>query len=374
VKTKTRVISKQDPRCTTHNSALNCKIIEKPDFGLSFSEVGMSGIERKGLTKRGPLAAILFYSICILLFPVILVGYVLWIARIYSGRKAGVSGTAQGPLSARWFQHQLGTRRDEAASRLMMVLPGVSPLAVHLVFGPMRIASRLSGFVPQAFRYPFQGVVSLQNQASARQSFYDATVDRYLGRVNQFVILGAGFDTRAFRLPVDSAVRSFEVENPKTLAVKRAVLEKAGIDTTRCTFVAADFEKQDWLNRLVDAGFDRAQPALFLWEGVTPYLDREAVVDTLRKVASTARGSVLAFDYFSTEILESRALYLRIVRKSLLAGGEPLKFGIDSNPPLRERVAELLQSCGLSLIEQHTLGQEADGKRALGGFAIAIVG
>ena len=64
---------------------------------------------------------------------------------------------------------------------------------------------------------------------------------------------------------------------------------------------------------------------------------------------------------------------MRSVRASLSAGGEPLKFGVDSTPPSRERLAELLQSCGLTLIEQRTLGQEAEGKRALGGFAIAAV-
>ena len=54
-------------------------------------------------------------------------------------------------------------------------------------------------------------------------------------------------------------------------------------------------------------------------------------------------------------------------------GGEPLKFGVDSTPPSRERLTELLQSCGLTRIEQRTLGQETEGKRAWGGFAIAAV-
>jgi len=333
----------------------------------------MKSKDKKVAARNDPIAAIFFYTICILLFPAILVGYMLWVARIYSGRKSGVSGTAQGPLSARWFQHQLGTRIDEAASRLLMVLPGVSPLAVHFVFDPMLFASRLSGFVPQAFRYPFTGEVSLQNQASARQTFYDAAVDHYLESIHQFVILGAGFDTRAFRLPANSQVRAFEVETSKTMAVKRAILEKAGIDTTGCAFVAADFEKQDWLKRLVEAGFDRDQPALFLWEGVTPYLEKVAVEVTFRKVASTAPGSVIAFDFFSNEIFESQSLVFRMIRKSLQAGGEPLKFGIDSTPPLSDRVKELLQSCGLTLVEQKTLGQETGDKRALGGFAIAAV-
>jgi hypothetical protein len=71
--------------------------------------------------------------------------------------------------------------------------------------------------------------------------------------------------------------------------------------------------------------------------------------------------------------LESDALMMRSIRASLNAGGEPLKFGIDRTPPLRERVVELLQSCGLTLVEQRTLGQETNGKRAWGGFAIATV-
>jgi hypothetical protein len=59
---------------------------------------------------------------------------------------------------------------------------------------------------------------------------------------------------RAFRLPKEGRVRSFEVDAPKTQAVKRETLKRAGIDSTGVTFVAADFEKEDWLTRLVDAG------------------------------------------------------------------------------------------------------------------------
>lgn len=329
--------------------------------------------DQKISSRRDPIAALIYTIICTLLFPIILVGYILWIGKLYAGRASGVSGTAQGPLSARWFQHQLGTRSDEPANRLLMVLPGVSPLAVWLVFGPMLLASRLSGYVAPTFRYPFEGVVSLQNQASARQTFYDRAVDQYLAGVTQFVILGAGFDTRAFRLPKERQVRSFEVDTPETLAVKRKMLEQTGIDMAGVTLVSADFEKGDWFRQLVNAGFNTNEPTLFLWEGVTPYLDRSAVEDTLQKIASTAKGSMLAFDYLTTEVLESQALYLRIVRNSLQAGGEPLKFGLDSTPPTRERLVELLSSCGLTLVEQHSLGQEVDGKRALGGFAIAKV-
>lgn len=322
---------------------------------------------------RKLLAAPIYYIVTVLLFPVTLLGYVIWIGRLLLQRRSGVSATAQGPLSARWVQHRLGTRRDEPAHRLLMVLPSVSPLAVQLVFGPLLLAHRLSGYVPPTFRYPFAGEVSLQNQAAARQTFYDAVVERYLPSVAQLIILGAGFDTRAFRLPKATRVRSFEVDTLKTLRIKQAVLEQAAIDPARVTFVAADFAQQDWLSRLVAAGFDANQPALFLWEGVTPYLDRAAVEHTLRMIASLAPGSVIAFDYVTTEVLESPSLYLRLVRTSLRAGGEPLKFGIDSTPPARAHVVALLQSCGLALDEHRTLGQETGGKRAWGGCATAVV-
>lgn len=322
---------------------------------------------------RDLIAATVFYILSVLLFPVTLLGYVIWTGSLLAGRGSGVSATAQGPLSARWFEHNLGTREDEPANRLMMVLPGVPPLGPRLVAGPLLLAHRLTGYVPKAFRYPFEGDVPPQYEASARIAFFDAAVDRYLTDIDQFVILGAGFDTRAFRLPKDARVRSFEVDAPKTQAVKRQMLEKAGIDSAGVTFVAADFEKEDWLSRLVHAGFDADKPVLFLWEGVIMYLDREAVEDTLHKIASIAKGSVVAFDYLTTEPVEGQALIWRYARAATRAGGEPLKFGIDSTPPSSERLAELLQSCGLSLGEHRTLGHETKGKRAWGGFATAVV-
>jgi methyltransferase (TIGR00027 family) len=191
--------------------------------------------------------------------------------------------------------------------------------------------------------------------------------------MSQFVILGAGFDTRAYRLPPDSQVRPFEVDAPKTQAVKRDMLRRAGVDASRVTFVPADFEKEDWLARLVESGFDRSQQALFLWEGVMMYLDRTAVEETFRKIASTAKGSVVAFDYFTTEPLVSSKLYWRYGRYGTKVAGEPLKFGMDSTPPSRQRLAEFLRSCGLSLDQHQTLGKDTETDRAWGGFATAVV-
>ena len=221
-----------------------------------------------------------------------------------AGRKSAVSGTALSPLTGRWLLHNLGTRQDEPAHRLMMAMAGVS---VSLTLGPMIFAHRVSGYVPKEYGYPFQGEITLGNQGFARQTLYDRVVEQHLPALPQFVILGAGFDTRALRLKgtqKQALVRSFEIDTPPTLAYKREKLAEAGINSTGVTFVPADFGKDDWLTQLIDAGFNPGQPALFIWESVTPYLDLEAVKDTLRKIASMAKGTILAFDYFTSEVLE----------------------------------------------------------------------
>lgn len=323
---------------------------------------------------RDFLSAAIYYLLYLILLPLTAAGYIIWAGgALIGGRGSGISGTAQGPLSARYFAHALGARRDEAAARLMLALPNVPPLGLKLFTWPLLLCHKVTGYVPTAIRYPFHGDVPPQYEASARMTFFDTVVERHLATLDQFVILGAGFDTRAFRLSERARVRSFEVDAPKTQALKRETLAQAGIASEGITFVAADFEEDDWLRLLIAAGFNADEPALFLWEGVMAYLDKDAVEDTLRKIAGTARGSVVAFDYMTTVPLQSRGLYWRYARAGTAAAGEPLKFGIDSTPPSRARLAELLRACGLALLEQRTLGREGDGETAWGGFATAMV-
>lgn len=303
------------------------------------------------------VAAAAYYGLCIVMSPVIAAGYVAWVSGTLTSGRSGVSGTAQGPLSARFSEHNFGTRPDAAADRLIRVVPGIPQSGLRLTTGPVFLAHRLTGYVPRAFRYPFEGEVSPQYEASARIAFFDEAVERYRPDVAQFVILGAGFDTRAYQWPM----HAFEVDTPRTQRVKRETLLAAGVDASGVTFVPADFETEDWLGRLVAAGFDPARRTLFLWEGVTMYLDRDAVEDTLRKVASTAPGSVVAFDYFTAEALSSGKPYWRFARATTKAVGEPLKFGVDDLP-------ELLRSCGLAAAERRDLGRPP-----WGGFAVATV-
>jgi hypothetical protein len=117
----------------------------------------------------GRRPATVFYILNVLLFPITLIGYVIWLARIYMVRRAsGASTTAQGPLSARSSMHTLGLRRDEAACWLLLALPSTTGLGLLLTAGPLLLAHRLTGYVPGAFRYPFEGDVPPRFEASAR--------------------------------------------------------------------------------------------------------------------------------------------------------------------------------------------------------------
>lgn len=323
---------------------------------------------------RNLVAGGAFHIIQLILLPFAVVGYLIFVIRmIMFSRWSGVSATALSPLYSRWMQHQLGLRHDEACVRLMDALPNASRLGLRLLSGPTRLAHRLTGYVPPLFRYPYQGEPPIQHQPPARATFFDAALERHLGAVEQLVILGAGWDTRAYRLPPQVHLRVFEVDARKTQALKRAALEQAGLDARRITFVTCDFLTEDWLDRLVQAGFAPDRPTFFLWEGVTMYLDRAAVERTLRRIAGTAPGSVVAFDYFTEDVITARTLYMRYVNAALKATGEPLRFGVASTPPARAQLAAFVAGCGLRLDQQRGLGAETERQRSLGGFATAVV-
>ena len=99
----------------------------------------------------------------------------------------------------------------------------------------------------------------------------------------QLVILGAGFDTRCYRLSPRPA-HCFEIDAPTTQAEKKEGLAAAGIDSSHVTFVAVDFNSDDWWAKLLAAGFDPRKPTVFTWEGVIYYLPDVAIDATFERI------------------------------------------------------------------------------------------
>jgi methyltransferase (TIGR00027 family) len=117
------------------------------------------------------------------------------------------------------------------------------------------------------------------------------------GGVEQYVLLGAGLDTFAYRNSY-AQLRVFEVDHPATQQWKRELLQRNRIALPESvTFAPVDFERQSLSTQLGDAGFNHRAPAFFAWLGVVPYLTLEAFRGTLNFISAQPPGSGLAMDY-----------------------------------------------------------------------------
>ena len=190
----------------------------------------------------------------------------------------------------------------------------------------------------------------------------------------QYVILGAGLDTYAYR-SAHPQVRVFEVDYPAMQAWKRTRLEAAGITTpTSLTFVPTNFEEQTLCQALQSSGFQRDKVSFFSWLGVTPYLTATSALATLAFIGSLPAGSGIVFDYAierssmnSEEQLAMDALASRVAR-----AGEPFRLFLD--PRALERMLRAagfseVEDLGPAEIDARYLADRPDGLRVNAGFA-----
>ena len=165
------------------------------------------------------------------------------------------------------------------------------------------------------------------------------------------VNLGAGLDSRAYRVPGAAHARFFEVDHPSVLEVKKARLQRhLGDLPPHVRFVPLDFETLDLAAALAASGFDRGTRTLFLWEGVSQYVSREALHDTLRFVGRSAPGSRLAFSYVLQRFIDDRSAFpeLSEVWDATCGGDDPLwKSGLHPAD-----VADTLSGFSLRICEE----------------------
>ncbi len=156
----------------------------------------------------------------------------------------------------------------------------------------------------------------------------DLLAESVAAGISQYVILGAGLDTFAYRNPFAS-LRVFEVDFPATQEWKRGLLSQAGIEVPEnLTFVPMDFEHQKLASGLKDAGFDPARPAFFGWLGVVPYLTRNAFRATVADIAALPAGTGVSFDYvFPPESLSPRRrMVFDGLAQRVASAGEPFRL------------------------------------------------
>lgn len=145
------------------------------------------------------------------------------------------------------------------------------------------------------FTKPFRAAIL------ARARYIEGLVEEQVSRgVGQYVLLGAGLDSFAQRKPeLASQLRVFELDQPESQAWKRQRLLATGFGVAdHLKLVSVDFEAGDnWLERLVASGFDTKRPAVVTSTGVSMYLTKDAVLATLRQIATLAPGSTLVMSF-----------------------------------------------------------------------------
>ncbi len=176
----------------------------------------------------------------------------------------------------------------------------------------------------------------------------------------QYVILGAGLDTFAYRNPYpEGTLHVFEVDHPATQAWKRACLDKAGIAVPDgLTFAPMDFEAMTLEEGLKSAGFDPDRCTFFSWLGVTEYLTAGNVMETLRFITAAPAGSGVVFDYILEPSLltPGQRLIFDIIAERVASAGEPWQAFFD--PAL---LVGNLRAMGFTRVEDH--GQEQINER-----------
>jgi methyltransferase (TIGR00027 family) len=185
----------------------------------------------------------------------------------------------------------------------------VDPVVHDLVGAPVRALMQIAFMRDLTLKQMDAITAGIYGAQVCRTRYIDEAVEAALAEgVGQLVILGAGYDTRPYRLPALEQVNVFEVDLPTVQAdKKKKVQQHLGHPSAQVVFVPVDFDTQTLETALAGSTFDSARPAVFVWEGVTQYLSEAAVRQTLGFVGRAAPGSLIVFTYVLKSIIERRS-------------------------------------------------------------------
>ena len=227
------------------------------------------------------------------------------------------------------------------------------PIAYRLMPAPLQALVTLCRIGPlrrMLLRVADNQVPGVIGGVLCRKRYIDDRLQAALhAGITSLVILGAGFDTRAYRMPQLSSCQVYEVDLAENTEAKRDAVRRAlGAVPPHVKIVAADLDREDLLEALQAAGHRAAQPAFYILEGVTQYIPEGAVRRTFGVLAKTAPGSQLVFTYVRRDFLQGENLYgLPVLYKQTRGRGDFWQFGWDP-----EAVEPFLASYGWKELEQ----------------------
>jgi len=302
----------------------------------------------------------IYIAVQIMLLPLGIIGALLVTYRqLRVSQRLGLSQTAVEVLNGRWTMDVFGVRQDTAARKLARVLPNDSIAGLWLALFPLYLLYRMTRRNYIYPRVPREGRESIADLVIVRTLYFDTLIAARLAAAEQFVILGAGLDTRFYGALLEgSGLTMFEVDQANTQRMKRTRLHQAGLPTEQVRFVEVDFTEAGWTKGLLDAGFNPAAKTFFLWEGVTLYLDEADVVATLGALRTiAAKGSVVFTDIYAERFLSIGRK--RGLAKTLEITDEELRFGLDFTKDHDRILRQFVQAQDLRMGHAKFLGASA---------------
>jgi methyltransferase (TIGR00027 family) len=214
----------------------------------------------------------------------------------------------------------------------------------------------------------------------ARERYIHDVLQNYLNEgLRQLVILGAGYDSRAYRFDLPGRVKSFEVNHPITQADKLKKVQKIfGKIPEHVTYVPVDFNTQTLSERLLSSGYDPGLISFFIWQGVTMYLTPVGVDTTLAFIVKSAvQGSAIVFDYVYQAVLDGvqKQSEVSSMRRYRFMTGEGLTFGIPQGTAgafLRERGFQQVTDITMDELKAAYFTGKNASRKVAGGYGIVI--
>ncbi len=306
---------------------------------------------------------ILYIPIQIVFIPFAIIGLSLAIYKeMGNSKKLGVSYTAGQALQLRWIMHYFNTRPDPLSSKFVKKFPCESHFGMWSILGPLIISQRLFGLTTKLCKIDKPGEETFLSYGNSRTVTFDRIMDKYIDKMKQIVISGAGFDLRDLQRTKGRNIKVFEVDQINTQKVKIETLIKADIKHDWITYIPVDYSKESWVDKLLEAGFDKTKKTLFIWESVSMYLEADMVKDTLKKMTDLSTvGSIVAQDFYSKAFISGETS--KVIKKNLgmlEKMGEPWTFGIDMSDDPKATVESFLKECGLKMTEYIQFGEKLD--------------
>jgi methyltransferase (TIGR00027 family) len=305
---------------------------------------------------------ILYIPIQIIFIPFAIIGLIAGIYKeMVIGQKLGVSFSAIKALQYRWNAHYFNLRADTLSVEFIKELPCESHFGLWSLLGALIISKRLFGFTTGAVKL-VEPEETFDATAVTRVRIFDRIMEKYIDEVEQIVLPGVGLDLIALHYTNGKNIKVFELDQANTLNVKVKTLEKASIKHDWINFIPVDYATESWVDKLLEAGFDKSKKTLFLWQSVSLFLEEEIVKDSLTNMVDLCvEGSVIAQDFYSQAFLSGEISKPAKKQFNLFEKmGEPAKFGIDMSGNPKTAVESFLKECGLNMTEYIQFGKKLD--------------